>query len=96
MVVTSYSPLPYMAAAVCSFSGVQTVGRPPRRPRARATASSASVRSRIRSRSNSGQRAEDAEDETATRSGGVQVLGEAAHCDASLLQSAEDADQMSE
>ena len=53
MAATSCWPLAYIERAVASFSAVQTVGRPPVRPRARAAASPAAVRSRIRSRSNS-------------------------------------------
>ena len=53
MAATVMSRRSFNSLAVRILSGVMTVGRPPRRPRARAAARPAAVRSWMRSRSNS-------------------------------------------
>jgi hypothetical protein len=84
MVVTSFSPDSYMLRAVLSLAGVQTVGRPPSRPRTRAAARPAIVRSRISSCSKSANAplSTRASRRSCRRSSGGAGFGEEAHVEA--------------
>jgi hypothetical protein len=86
MVATSCSPDSYMLRAVRSLAGVQTLGRPPLRPRARAAARPANVRSRIRSRSNSASAPKTWKISFPAGGAGVDLLGQRLEGDTTGLE----------